>query len=390
MQTMNIDYNHIFRQIADSLHHYYGLHVTVKIAYGADLFPKYNAVTTDGNITYIIWFNPKVETILSLYNRAMSDGEDIGEAVNRYMLFNAFLELDDYISAERQLNVFRQELDRLSLTHRTSETQKEAEGQILLQIYYILLHEAFHIIFKHSTESKAMAMATTHELLCDMKDELTDQLSLISNEELLSHPKTKEHLSALIPTSLPQEEREEMEAQLRKEMESHPYSTEYIDLLLHGEDEVLVEEMTCDRQAWLNLVSMIQDDGTTPEDLLELHQWIFVVFCAMDFNHNLQAQYRPSLHVKYEYDGRRVVFRHKAFKTLLRQYHPDTYRLVTTQYLDLNKGLEAIFSTSTLGIIKYQEDFAHLYQIYQEKTNLPDLHRFQQLEKEMAEAADKL
>lgn len=387
---MNIDYNHIFQQIANSLHYYYGLHVTMKITHGANLFPKFNAVTTNGTTTYTIWFNPKVETILALYNRAMSNNEDIGEAVNLYMLFNAFLELDDYPSAKRQLNAFRQELNHLNLTHRTPEAQEEAKGQILLQMYYILLHESFHIIFKHSPESKAMAMETTRELLRDMKDELTDQLSLISNEELLSHPKTKEHLSALIPPSLPQQEREIMEAQLRKELELHPYSTEYIDNLLNGDDDVLLEEMSCDRQAWLNFVSMVQDDGATPEDILQFHQWFFVVFCAMNFNHNLQSQYRPSLNVKYKYDGNRVVFRHSAFKTLLRHYNPDTYRLVTTQYLDLNKGLEAIFRTSTLGIFKYQDDFVLLHHIYQAKSNLPDLHQFQQLEKEMAEAANGL
>lgn len=387
---MNIDYSSIFQQITNSLHHYYGIHVTVKIIHGANLFPKYNAVTTDNTTNYIIWFNPKVDTILSLYNRAMSDGEDIGEAVNRYMLFNAFLELDDYINARRQLNAFHQEVNRLNLIHHTPEAHNEAKGQILLQIYYILLHEAFHIIFNHSPELKEMAIATTFELLNDMKIEIIDQLSLVSNEELLSHPKTKEHLSALIPPSLPQQEREEMEAQLHKELENNPYTTEYIDDLLHGQDEVLLEEMTCDRQAWLNLVSMIQDDGVTSEDILELHQYIFVVFCAMDFNHNLQSQYRPSLYVKYKYDGRRVVFRHKAFKNLLRHYNPDTYRLVTTQYLDLNKGLEAIFRISTLGIIKYQDDFVNLHQMYLSKSNLPDLHQFQQLEKDMAKVADGL
>lgn len=387
---MNIDYNQLFQQFTESLHHYYGLHINVKFNYGANLFPKFNAVTTDGITTYTIWFNPKVETMLSLYNRAMSDNEDIGETINRYMLFNAFLELDDYNSAERQLDAFRQELDHLTLAHRTLEAQKDANGQILLQIYYILLHETFHIIFKHSPESKVMATATTHELLRDMKDELIDQLSHISNEELVSHPITDEHLSALIPPSLPQQQREALKAQLRKELELEPYSTEYIDNLLQGEDEVLLEEMACDRQAWLNFVSELLDDDTTPEDILQLHQWIFVVFCAMDFNHHLQSQYRPSLAVKYKYDSRRVAFRHQAFKTLLRQYYPDSHRLITTQYLDLNKGFEAIFRTSILGIFKYQNEFVLLHQIYQDKSNLPDLHRLQQLEKEMTEAADGL
>ncbi len=388
---MNINYSHIFQQIADSLHHYYGLHVNMETANGSNLFPLVKTATSNGVTTYTIRFNPKVITILSLYNRAMSDGEDIGETVNLYMLFHAFLELNGYADARRQLNAFCKELDRLNLTYRTPEAQEDANAQILLQVFYLLLHEAFHTIFKHSPESKAMAIDTTRELLLDMKNELTDQLSLISNEELLAHPKTQKHLSALIPPSLSQHERKEMEIQLRKELESHPYSAEYIDSLLNGEDEVLLEEMACDRQAWLNFLSTFQEDeDLTPEDVLQLHHWLFVAFCAMNFNSNLQSQYRPSCYGKYEYNGSRVVFRHNAFKTLLRQYNPDAYRLVTTQYLDLNQGLEAIFRTSILGIFKYQNDFALLHQMYQAQSNRIEYDLEVQLENEMAKAIDQL
>ena len=104
----------------------------------------------------------------------------------------------------------------------------------------------------------------------------------------------------------------------------------------------------------------------------------------------LTTQYRPAIHSRYKYDGRRVVLRHKAFKTLLRQYNPDVYRLIDHQYLELHKGLEAIFRTATLGIHKYQEDFARLYILHQERTAnpvLPDIRELRQLEAEMEEAA---
>ena len=388
---MEFNLNNIFKQITDSLYHYYGLHVTVKTANGSNLFPEHRAVTSNGSTTYTIRFNHKVITILSLYNRAMSNGEDIGETVNLYTLFHAFLELNDYTDAKRQLNAFRRELERLNLTHRTPEMQEEADAQILLQIYYLLLHEAFHTIFNHSPALKAIAIDTTRELLLDLKNEMVDQLSHISNKELLSHPKIQKRLSALIPYSLSQHEREEMEKQLRKELEAHPYSTEYIDSLLNGEDKILLQEIACDRQAWLNLLSMFQnDDVLSPEDVLQLHRAIFVAFCAMNFNFNLQSQYRPACRSKYEYNGNRVVFRHRAFKTLLRHYNPDAYQLVTTQYLDLYQGLETIFRTSILSIFKYQNDFALLYQMHQEQSNKTDYDLYMQIENEMIKVADKL
>lgn len=390
---MNIDHSHIFRQIAESLRHYYGIQAIPEVAHGADMFPENKTVTTGEQTGYVIRFNPKVQTVLSLYNLAMSDGVDIGETVCRYALFHTFLELDDYEAARRHLDAFRREMQRLHLDRRTEEQREEARGQVLLQLYFIMLHESFHIIFRHSPESGKMAAETTRELLCDMKDELADQLSLITNDELLSHPKTQEHLAALIPPTLPQKEREAMMAQIREEMKSEPYSTDYIDQLVNGNDHVLIEELACDRQAWLNFADMATTDGCPTEDLLQFHLWFFVVFCAMDFNQTILSQYHPALRANYQYDGRRVVLRHNAFKTLLRQYNPDVYHLIKHQYLELNKGLEAIFRTATLGIYNYQEDFIHLHALYQARKAepvLPDIRTIHQLEAEMEAAVKDL
>lgn len=390
---MNIDHSHIFRQMAESLRYYYGIQAVPEVAHGADMFPESKTVVTDGQTGYAIRFNPKVQTALSLYNLAMSNGTDIGETVCRYALFHAFLELDDYEAASRHLDAFRREVQRLHLDRRTQEQQEEARGQVLVQLYFIMLHESFHIIFRHSPESGKMAAETTRKLLRDMKNELADQLSLITNDELIAHPKTQERLAALIPPTLPQEERDAMMAQICEEMKAHPYSTEYIDLLISGNDSVLLEELACDRQAWLNFVDMATADGCSTEDLLQFHLWFFVVFCAMDFNQAILSQYRPALRARYQYDGKRVVLRHKAFKTLLRQYHPEVYKLINHQYLELHKGLEAIFRTAVLGQYNYQEDFIRLHVLYEErKANpvLPDIRKIRQLEAEMEAAVEGL
>ena len=75
------------------------------------------------------------------------------------------------------------EVQRLHLDRRSPEQREEARGQVLVQLYFTMLHESFHIIFRHSPESAKMAAETTRELLRDMKDELADQLSLITNDE---------------------------------------------------------------------------------------------------------------------------------------------------------------------------------------------------------------
>ena len=57
---MTIDHSHIFRQIAESLRHYYGIQAVPEIARGADMFPESKTVMTGGQTGYAIRFNPKV------------------------------------------------------------------------------------------------------------------------------------------------------------------------------------------------------------------------------------------------------------------------------------------------------------------------------------------
>lgn len=387
---MNPNYEHVLWQIADAVRHHYGIRVDTGIVQGCEFFPECKTVVSGGETSHLIRFNPKVETVLALYNRAMEYGQEIGETVTRYALFHAFLELDDYDSARRHLQAFRDEVRRLKLTGRSAEKRADASNRILLQVYFTLFHESFHIVFNHSPELKASAMETTRELLRDMKEELEDQLSSITPEELLSHAKTLEQIEALIPQELPQEMREAMREQMLGEMGQHPYSTAYIDSLISGDDELLLEELSCDRQAWLNFCTMAEGDGCTADDLLQFHLWFYTVFCAMDFNHNLLSQYRPVVHEGYTYDARRIVLRHGAFKTLLRQYHPEVYRLTKGHYLERHKGLASIFRTATLGIFLYHEDFVRLRELHASGIRLPDFQKIRQLENEMAEVTAKL
>lgn len=387
---MNRNYEQVLQQIANSIHHYYDIEVGSEIVRGCEFFPECKNIVSGGEVARILRFNPKVETVLALYNRAMEHGQEIGETVTRYALFHAFLELDDYDSARRHLEAFREEVCRLKLNCQRKESRKDASGRILLQVYFTLFHESFHIVFNHSPELKALAIETTRELLRDMKVELEDQLSTITPEELLSHAKTQEQIETLIPQELPQEMREAMREQMLGEMGQHPYSTAYIDSLISGDDEPLLEELSCDRQAWLNFCTMAEGDGCTADDLLQFHLWFYTVFCAMDFNHNLLSQYRPVVHDGYTYDARRIVLRHGAFKTLLRQYHPEVYRLTKGHYLERHKGLASIFRTATLGIFWYHEDFVRLRELHASGFRLPDFQKIRQLEDEMADITARL
>lgn len=379
---MRVDYKTLLQVTARSLRHYHQIETQVEETRGTDFFPE---AEISGETGYVLRFNPKVQAILALYNLAMSRGCDTGEAVVRYVLFHAALETDRYDLARIHLDGFREEISRLGQAGVSEDAREEAGAQLLIQLYFTLFHESFHIILHHHPDERRTALATTRELLLDIKAEWEDGLSLVSEEELLNHPKTRQRVEAMVLKELPESERQAMMEFLWKQLSANRLSPEYIDKVLQS-DPTLVEEITCDRQAWLNLLPILQGDGATDRDILQIHLWLFIVFNAMDFNKVLQTQFIPSFHERDHYDGMRVVLRHKAFKALLRQYSPEVYRLLKSDYLDLQTGLEAIYRSSIMALHRYAEDLARLYDGYQRGDARPDFAQHKRLNEAMEEA----
>lgn len=386
---MKVDYNTPLQVVANSMRHYHHISVQPEEVDGTDFFPSVHSDESAHATTCALRFNPKVQTVLALYNLSMQRSVNTGEAIVHYVLFHAFLEVDDYDGASRHLAAFRQQLVRVLTPSLTAEEQEEADAQVLLQLYFILFHESFHIILRQDPKTYKAAIDTTHELLRDIAAELDDMHASISNEELFSHPKTRQHIHALIPDELSDEARREMEANIRENL-SHDYlNSAYIAQVLES-DPTLVEEITCDRQAWLNLVPILQADGATDADLLSVHLWTFTVLNAMDFNKVLQNQFIPARHDRSHYDGYRVLLRHKAFKALLRQYHAEIEKTITTEHLDLHKGLESIFRSSVMALERYADDLRQIYSRHQAGNHQPDFAHHRRLENEMSEASKPL
>lgn len=386
---MKVDYKTPLQVVANSMRHYHHISVQPEEVDGSNFFPSVHSDEAEHATTCALRFNPKVQTVLALYNLSMQRSVNTGDAIVHYVLFHAFLEVDDYDGASRHLAAFRQQLASLITTSLTAEEQEEADAQVLLQLYFILFHESFHIILRQDPKTYKAAIDTTHELLRDIAAELDDMHASISNEELFSHPKTQKHIHALIPDELSEEARCEVEANIRENL-SHDYlNSAYIAHVLES-DPTLVEEITCDRQAWLNLIPILQAEGATDADLLSFHLWIFTVLNAMDFNKVLQNQFIPAQHDHSHYDGYRVLMRHKAFKALLRQYHAEIEKTITTEYLDLHKGLESIFRSSVMALERYADDLRQIYSRHQAGNHQPDFARHRRLENEMSEAAKSL
>lgn len=365
---MKIDYHTPLQVIANSLKHYHDLTVKVEETFGMDFFPSNEAVNENGKSVYVLKFNPMVQDILTLYNLALERGYDTGNAIVHYTLFYAFLETDNYEEARHHLDVFRSEIAKMSTAHGAEE-REEDNGQLLIQLYFILYHEAFHIIFRHNPEARKMSLDATRELLKDVKTEWEDINSMATDEEMMKHPRVQQSIMDLVPEALPLEEQNAWEAEIRKNMSKDISSIDYIDEVL-ADDDPLLEEISCDRQAWLNLLPLFKEDGANPQDILHLHLYMFAVFNAMDYNKNLMSELIPAKHEGYQYNGKRVVLRHKAFKALLRQYSPEVDKVITTEYNDLQKGLTSIFRSSIMAFYQYGEDLHEMF-LKSEKNAMP-------------------
>lgn len=366
---MKIDYHTPLQVIVNSLKYYHDLTVNVEETFGMDFFPSNEAVNENGKPIYVLKFNPRVQDILTLYNLALERGYDTGKAIVHYTLFYAFLETDNYKEAHRHLDAFRSEIANMPTVIYGAEERAEDNGQLLIQLFFVLYHEAFHIIFRHNPEARKASLATTRELLKDIKTEWEDLNSMAADEEMMKHPKVKQSIADLVPQALSQEEQNAWEAQIRKNMSKDIFPADYIDEVLNG-DDTLLEEISCDRQAWLNLLPLFKEDGATPEDMLHLHLYMFAVFNAMDYNKNLMSELIPVKHEGYQYNGKRVVLRHKAFKALLRQYSPEVDKVITTEYNDLQKELTSIFRSSIMAFYQYGEDLHEMF-LKSEKNAMP-------------------
>lgn len=366
---MKIDYHIPLQVIANSLQHYHHITVKVEETFGMDFFPSNEVVNEEGKTAYVLKFNPKVQDVLTLYNLALERGYDTGKAIVHYTLFYAFLETDNYEEARRHFDAFRAEIVNMPTSAHSTEEQAENNGQLFLQLYFVLYHEAFHIIFRHNPEARKASLATTRELLKDIKTEWKDLNSMVADEEMMKHTKVKQSIADLVPQALSQAEQNAWESQIRKNMSKDIFPADYIDEVLNG-DDMLLEEISCDRQAWLNLLPLFKEDGAAPEDILHLHLSMFAVFNAMDYNKNLMSELIPAKHEGYQYNGKRVVLRHKAFKALLRQYSPEVDKVITAEYNDLQKGLTSIFRSSIMAFYQYGEDLHEMF-LKSEKNAMP-------------------
>lgn len=167
--------------VANSMRHYHHIIVEPEEVDGTDFFPSIHSDEAANAATCALRYNPKVPTVLALYNLSMQRSVSTGDAIVHYVLFHAFLEVDGYDGASRHLAAFRRHLADVASPLLSSEEQEEADAQVLLQLYFILFHESFHIILRQDPKTYETAIDTTRKLLLDIAAKSAQKMKIPSS-----------------------------------------------------------------------------------------------------------------------------------------------------------------------------------------------------------------
>lgn len=352
---MNNLYDNMAQFVIKSLKEQYGLDVRLNEMYGADFFPL-NEEPAEGTKFYTIQFNRKVEELFELYNLALLDEQDTSKAIPHYVLFHAFLDIFDFEGAKRHLTFFKENL--LVYNHKYTE---ENEIRTTTQILFTLLHEGYHILFHHDPKLKAQTLDSEKERMKDLRELLSNQLSSLFYDELMSHPKTQTRLKSLIPSAIPEEIGKDMVMNMSIAMTANSLIPNDFIPLISGEDEIFLEELSCDRMAWLYILEVLKGAQSAEEDIMQIHLWLYVALNAMQYDWFLQTQYRKIKHNRV-YHPKAVVIRQKSYKTLIRHYlNIIKEDRIHKEYMHIADQLEKIYRETVMTMFRFQEDLCKLY-----------------------------
>ena len=328
----------IFEKIRKTLSTFNNLELSFRQLKGVQLFPSFDVIESlnTGSISYEIRYNPRIDYVLKLYNLALFNNLDISNALYHYILFNAYIECDDYVNAENQLNHVidaKVELDKLNV----SITSDEEECDTFIQKYFMLLHEAVHCVLIHESNNRNIYIDDTIRYLKDVSD--FESALEITNDDIINHPSFKKHIEAIIPKEFPEE--------LKNKYENY-----YTETVISKQDELFIgylinnehflEEVTCDRLAWINMMNLCKPEETELSELIEIHKRIIAALYIMSFNESTIQSITPGSREKYIYPSHFINIRHKALKRLL-EFRLLKNNLSKSPYKSVDQRIEMIF-----------------------------------------------
>ncbi len=344
---MNKKYSELFETAREVFRDECKADMTVGEDYGTKLFPHMRRVRRRGRESYTLYFNERVEVVLSLYDIAVIRDINIGAALSYYILFYECISLDEYDHAREFLNSFTEELERLRIEEVMKETRHETNSFRRYQVLFTLFHEISHEFYRRLDNCHVTATATSKKILQSLKGPYTE----VFTEENFAEAMKRKDVTNFILSQIPEgSSEEEMTRIVNEQVALYFYLTDlatYIDRLLNGDDKQFLDEISCDRYAFMIFMRWIEKRHIPSDKSSLLHDILYVAVNAMDNVKVLQTYCNPPRGAKdMPYDPRQIVLRQRALITNNLVLQGKKYQEESDYYTELNTTLEELMTTA--------------------------------------------
>lgn len=359
--------------------------------YGTTLFPQLKSFRNDdATKRHTLFFNPRVEVVLALYNIAVIRHINIGTALAYYILCYECISLDEYDHAREFLTRFSEELKRLQLREKLEEMEFETNSFIRYQILFTLFHEISHEYYRHYEKSHDIATATSKKVMESLRGPYTKVFTEENFAQAMMRDDVKNFILSQIPEGCSDEE---MKRIVEEKVALYHYLTDlstYIGQLLNDKDKQFIDEISCDRNAFVIFMRWAKRQRL-PKDMTSLlHDILYLAMNAMDNVKVLQVYCNPPRRERdMPYDPRQIVLRQRALITNRLIFQGKKYREVDEYYTELNSTLEDIM-VSALTTMRSHEELICEILGRRENIRMPDSYAIFSLSEDMEDAVSLL
>ena len=359
--------------------------------YGTTLFPHLkSSEDDDGTKRHTLFFNSRVETVLALYNIAVVRNINIGNALAYYILFYECISLDEYDHARAFFTRFSEEVKRLQLKEKMEEMRYETNSFIRYQVLFTLFHEISHEYYRQYGKSHDIATATSKKVLESLRGPYTK----IFTEENFAKAMMRDDVKNFILSQIPEGcSDEEMRRVVEENVTLYHYLADlstYIGQLLNDKDQQFLDEISCDRYAFIIFMRWAKRQRLPQDKTSLLHDILYVAVNAMDNVKVLQTYCNPPRGAReMPYDPRQIVLRQRALITNRLLFQGKKYQEVDEYYKELNTTLEGLMVTALTTMRSHEKLICEILE-RRENVRMPDSFAIISLREDMEATAGML
>lgn len=358
-----------------------------KEALDTTLFPHLKKKTRGNEVEYVLYFNNHLDIVLALYDAGIFSGVNTANAIVLYVLFLECIYRDNYDEARFYLDEFKYVMNEVGIKEKTREARIGCSTVLYYQTLFLLLHEYSHIFYQNNEKITQIANQTTFMNLEKLR---YDYESIQTEKEMLKafeRVKDKVDWGYVLKDCKTEEERKAAINGILDQFLNNGTMCDFIDDLLKGGNRQYVEELNCDRWAFLQFVKGINAKKLMPNTKMALHKMLYIAFSAMDNLRLLRTYYTDCPTVSYGSMAASLTLRHRCF-LLLDSLYGVKHKRGEDQYADIDSSLDTILSTEFKTINMLEEHVVKLKNTNVDEIRFPDQDRRSVLLREMKEETD--